>query len=133
MLSDGLSLRDCAMSFDLILLETPSLTGVTQAPPPPGTPGLYWSWDGASPDGQLVYSISVNGTRHAVSEENKAALQRAACLYLVTRLDDASIGDAYEALNDVYQLQQTRDVYIPPFTEVRRLPSTEIRHLGRLW
>jgi hypothetical protein len=133
MLFAGVSLKGCAMPFDLNLSETPSLTGAVAVTPPHVTPGLYWSWDGSTADGQLTYSVIINLAQHAVSEGNQAALHRVACLYLVTQLDEISVKEAYQSLTDVYQLQQTRDVYIPAFTEPRRLASSERKHLGRLW
>jgi hypothetical protein len=94
------------MLLDLIRPETPSLTELgSTALPRASDDTLHWFWGDSSANGQLVYTASVDVAGDAIPDQDGVAFYRAACLFLVSKLDDAKISEAYESLRDLYQWQ----------------------------
>lgn len=108
-------------------LKTPGIFDIV-AEPPGG--GLHWSWGDSTADGQVAFNASVDLAGRFLSEANKVAFCRAACIFFAAKLDDAAIVEAYESLHDLYRWQIAKASYIP---KAKPSPTTiSLSNINRL-
>lgn len=70
-------------------------------------------WDGTTADGAFHLNTIVDVTGYVSPEHLHAARCRFACIVLATQLDDASIVEAYESMNDLFTWQIEKGRLIP--------------------
>lgn len=88
-------------------LKTPGIFDIVAEPP-----GLHWTWGDSTADGQVAFNASVDLAGRILSEANKVAFCRAACIFFAAKLNDTAILEAYESLHDLYRWQIEKGRYI---------------------
>lgn len=68
--------------------------------------GAQWSWANLSPDGNVLFSTTVDVSGALPPDEQLTAFCRVACIYLITRLSKSGLMDACNSLYDIYVWQQ---------------------------
>jgi hypothetical protein len=116
-------------------LATP--TAPNRLPAQRPTSAAQWTWADTAADGNVRYTATVDVTGQVPVEHHPAAVCRMLCLYIVSRLNDESIMEAYELLNDVYSWQQEKlkvevhepqPEYLGTYRDDRRLERTPFLH-----
>lgn len=75
--------------------------------------GLFWSSDDQSPDGAAQFNTRVAIAPSLTAEHAESAFMRAFSMYLLSKLDDNSLKEAFESLSEIYRWQiESADIVV---------------------
>lgn len=87
----------------------------------PDSPGFRWSAIDETTDGRINFVTTLDAADLTMTRELATSVAyKMICMYIITRLSGKTLGDALEALSDLYRWQLEKVAHVPRIQERKR-------------